>query len=77
MTVPFFPVLLLANKNNNNNKHHNTTNKARKTLKDGKKWVDCLGTLEEQSSDKFPGFPYCLQHIPNRVLQKPPSQNHQ
>lgn len=55
-----------------------TTNKARKTLKDGKK-VTCIGTFEpeEQSSDEFPRFPYCLQYIPKRVLQKPPSQNHQ
>lgn len=58
---------------------HRDVNKARKTLKDGKKKVGCLGSLglEEQQSGEFPGFPYCLQYNPSRVPQKPPSQNHQ
>lgn len=33
----------------------------------------CLGTagLEEKYSGDFPGFPYCLPYVLNRILQKP------
>lgn len=31
--------------------------------------------LQEQHNSEFPGFPYCLHYIPDRALQKLPTQN--
>ena len=54
---------------------HNTTEKHKKALKGRKKKADFPGSsgLEEHHSGGTPGFLYCLQYIPDRVLHKPPT----
>lgn len=49
------------------------TIKHKKTLKSGKKKVDCLETIgcEEHYSCKLPGISFCFSYITNRALEKP------
>lgn len=73
--VPFFPPR--ASLFQLKNPVHNTTNKHTKT----ERWkkVDHLRTsgLEEEHSLEFSEFSYFFPYIPDRTLQKPPTQNFQ